>query len=92
MINFSIERSLENKQYYAQFTADQGEIVWNTLPEYYTRKEKAKEAIFVLANHFESDIVIIEDHTIFPYKSREYRITKEIEKINKAKAIAKIKG
>ena len=50
MINFSIERA-KNKQFYATFKGNNGEMVWRTSEEY-TRKADAIKSITVIAKKF----------------------------------------
>lgn len=62
MKNFSIERA-KNKQYFAKFYSNNGEMVWATLPETYTKKIKAKKAIAIIAAYFDFPEVLAIDNT-----------------------------
>lgn len=55
---YTIEQAI-NRQFYGQYTAGNGETVWNTLPDTYKSKNSVNEAIciIVIASLFELGII-----------------------------------
>lgn len=80
MTNFSIEKNVDG-QFYATFTAENGEMIWKT-SEFYTRKQKALKAIGIILSSIKQGIsnVWILDNTFKKPTEKSYFISNLLRK------------